>query len=60
MQYTANTTRCIDRRIAFQRKLEKIDEWSRKPMSSRAESVVAVTAGTVTFLLFVLASGLFF
>lgn len=54
MQYTANTTYCSpapDRRIAFQRKMEKASEWSRKPMTNRAECVTATLAGIVTFVL---------
>ena len=60
MQYPANTAYRIDRRIAFQRKMEKAAEWSRKPMTARAECAIAAAAGTITFLLFVIASGILF
>lgn len=51
MQYTANTTRRLPDRAVIQRKLEKADEWSRKPMTARAECAVAAAAGSLMFLL---------
>ena len=49
MQYTANTT--CDRRVAFQRRLERAAEWSRRPMTGRAECAVATVGGTLLFSL---------
>lgn len=55
MQYTANTTCSYDRRTEIQRKLEKAEEWSHKPMTGRAQCAVAAIGGSVMFIVFVAA-----
>ena len=55
MQYTANTTCSYDRRAIIQHELEKASEWSRKPMTGRAQCVAAAIAGSFMFIVFVAA-----
>lgn len=57
MYSVASTTR-RDNRQYIQCRLKKLDEWSRKPMSSRAECAVAAASGAVMFLAFFFAAGL--
>lgn len=52
MQYTANTTRNVRDPYAVQQRLDKLSEWSRKPMTGRAECAVAAVAGSVMFVVF--------
>jgi hypothetical protein len=58
MQYIANTDRRYRDKCTIRQRLEKADEWSRKPMTARAECAVAAIVGSVTFLLFVIVSGI--
>ena len=52
MQYTANTTcRLYDRRAETQRKLEKLAEWSNKPMTGAVAFFVPAVVGAVMFAL---------
>lgn len=55
MQYTANTTCSYDRRAEIQRKLEKVAEWSNKPMTARAECATAAIVGAIMYIVFVAA-----
>lgn len=57
MQSVANTSTRYDRQD-FQRDLEKLSDWSHKPLTARAECAVAAACGTLMFLLFVFAAGL--
>lgn len=53
MMYTANTT-CgqRDRRSDLQRKLEKVEDWSRRPMTGRAQIAVPAIVGFLMTALF--------
>lgn len=51
MYYSANTTRFDIHQI--QDKLDKASDWSRKPMTARAECATAAVCGTLMFVLFV-------
>ncbi len=56
--YSVASTARRDHRQYIQQRLEKLDEWSTKPMTARAECAVAAASGTLMFLVFFFAAGL--
>lgn len=58
MQYTVNTTRRYSDKCTMRERFEKAAEWSRKPMTPRAEIAVPVIVGSATFLLFVIVAAI--
>lgn len=57
MYLSANTTSRFDP-YTIQQKIDKAKDWSKKPLTARAECAVAAVAGSVTFLLFVFTAAL--
>lgn len=54
MQYVASAAKRQAPPLTMRERIDKLDEWSRAPMSKLAEIVVPAAAGSVMFVLFIM------
>ena len=55
MSVYTRSSRATRERFWTLERIDKLQEWSRKPMSPLAECVTAAVAGTIMFLVFLFA-----